>query len=87
MNSNRFALLDYLSRHPHPSIRDMVIGTGISTTSVVNYHLDVLLKEGLIEREKLPGTKFFTSRQVGLTNKGWDVLGKKPVCLHCGHLL
>lgn len=39
------------NRYP-PSIREIGIKTGISSTSVVNYYLDQLEKRGLIERDR-----------------------------------
>ena len=50
-------ILDFLqeyqreNRYP-PSIREIGIRTGISSTSVVNYYLDQLEKRGLIERDR-----------------------------------
>ena len=34
-----------------PSVRDIQVGCGISSTSVVDYHLKVLEKEGLLRRD------------------------------------
>ncbi|HET9591127.1 MAG TPA: transcriptional repressor LexA [Anaerolineales bacterium] len=39
------------NRYP-PSIREIGVKTGISSTSVVNYYLDQLEKRGLIERDR-----------------------------------
>jgi len=50
-------ILDFLqeyqreNRYP-PSIREIGVKTGISSTSVVNYYLDQLEKRGLIERDR-----------------------------------
>ena len=37
-------------RHYPPTVRDIVSGCGISSTSVVDYNLDILEREGLIRR-------------------------------------
>ena len=43
----------YCDREGHaPTIREMAEGAGISSTSVVNYHLKALESVGLIERER-----------------------------------
>ncbi len=50
-------ILDFLQEYQHankypPSIREIGVKTGISSTSVVNYYLDQLEKRGLIERDR-----------------------------------
>ena len=50
-------ILDFLSEYQRenkypPSIREIGVKTGISSTSVVNYYLDQLEKKGLIERDR-----------------------------------
>jgi hypothetical protein len=46
-------LLVFLVRHaddfPQPATRDMMEGTGITSTSVVNYTLDIFEKRGLLQ--------------------------------------
>lgn len=50
-------ILDFLEEYQKenkypPSIREIGEKTGISSTSVVNYYLDQLEKQGLIERDR-----------------------------------
>ena len=50
-------ILDFLQTYQHenkypPSIREIGLKTGITSTSVVNYYLDQLEKKGLIERDR-----------------------------------
>jgi len=50
-------ILDFLQEYQRenkypPSIREIGVKTGISSTSVVNYYLDQLEKKGLIERDR-----------------------------------
>ncbi len=50
-------ILDFLGEYQRenkypPSIREIGVKTGISSTSVVNYYLDQLEKRGLIERDR-----------------------------------
>jgi len=50
-------ILDFLQEYQRenkypPSIREIGVKTGISSTSVVNYYLDQLEKRGLIERDR-----------------------------------
>src|SRR5512139_3060173 len=50
-------ILDFLSdyqreNHYPPSIREIGEKTGISSTSVVNYYLDQLEKDGYIQRDR-----------------------------------
>jgi repressor LexA len=50
-------ILDFLSEYQRankypPSIREIGVKTGISSTSVVNYYLDQLEKKGMIERDR-----------------------------------
>ena len=56
INTPRARLLEfikaYIDKHDQPpTIREMGEGAGISSTSVVHYHLKALEKPGLIERE------------------------------------
>ncbi len=53
-----------------PSIRDIKEATGISSTSVVKYHLDRLVREGLIEQEA------GISRGLRLTDRAFEFLGR-----------
>lgn len=87
MNPQSLRVLEYLAAHPHPSIREIKDDLSISTTSVVNFYLDDLLGRGLIERPKIPGTDRYIARQFSVTDEGWRILGRKPVCPHCGRLL
>ncbi len=53
-------ILDFLGEYQRenkypPSIREIGVKTGISSTSVVNYYLDQLEKRGLIERDQRSG--------------------------------
>ncbi len=55
LSSKQQNIIDYIhqflgDRGYPPSIRDMVIGCGISSTSVVNYNLNILEREGYIRR-------------------------------------
>ena len=44
---------DYISEHRYsPSIRDIAGGCGLSSTSVVNYHLNKLENKGIISRDR-----------------------------------
>lgn len=44
---------DYINKHNYsPSIRDIVRGCGMSSTSVVNYHLNKLEDKKIITRER-----------------------------------
>ena len=43
---------DFMTQHGYaPTVRDIVRGCQISTSSVVQYHLNVLEKEGFIKRD------------------------------------
>ena len=55
LSSKQQNIIDFIRRfladrgYP-PTIRDIVVGCGISSTSVVNYNLNILEKEGYIRR-------------------------------------
>lgn len=46
----RFVVAYVGNNHYSPAVRDIQAGLGISSTSVVAYHLDALQKRGLIRR-------------------------------------
>jgi len=56
LSSKQQQIIDFLRRfladrqYP-PTIRDIVVGCGLSSTSVVNYNLKILEKEGYIRRQ------------------------------------
>ena len=66
------AILDFIrdfsvrSKYP-PTIREIGKSVGISSTSVVNYNLNVLEKQGLIERDKT------ISRGIKLTGEAAEI--------------
>ena len=49
-----------------PSVRDIVEGCGISSSSVAQYHLNVLEQQGYIHRDRE------VSRSIGLVKKATD---------------
>lgn len=56
LNSNRERILyfihEFIDEHGYsPTVRDILRGCEISSTAVVQYHLDVLVKEGRIHRD------------------------------------
>lgn len=81
MNVLRF-ILDYSKAHAFaPCIREIGIACTISSTSVVNYYLDMLIRRGMIER--IPRI----SRGLLITSRGYEALGVEEnllVCPHCG---
>ena len=50
-NSRRYDVLRAIIQDPRATIREIMEATGISSSSVVSYHLDQLEKEGKIHRE------------------------------------
>lgn len=65
----RRQILDFISRFIRerdyaPSVRDVAGGCGISSSSVAQYHLNVLEAEGYIHRDRE------VSRSIGLVKKG-----------------
>jgi repressor LexA len=57
MLSKQQAILDFIrqfvvERNRPPTIRDIVSGCGISSTSVVDYHLNMLEKKGYLHRQR-----------------------------------
>jgi repressor LexA len=65
ISPKRSNILDFINnfireRGYSPSVRDVVSGCGISSTSVAQYHLNVLEKEGYISRDR------DVSRSIGL---------------------
>jgi repressor LexA len=56
LGARRQAVLDYIQqfiaeRHYPPTLREIGKGVGITTTSLVKYHLDRLERDGLIGRD------------------------------------
>jgi repressor LexA len=57
LSAKQQTIIDFIHRfliekgYP-PTIRDIVRGCGISSTSVVNYNLDILVKKGYIRRHR-----------------------------------
>lgn len=79
-------LADYFQeRGLYPTIREIGYGTGITSTSVVNYYLNKLCQEHQIERARA------ISRGISLTEYGMRAAieaGHKrraQLCPHCGH--
>ncbi len=57
LSTRQQAMLEFIQRFTHdhrypPTIREIGQEVGISSTSVVNYNLNILEREGLIERDK-----------------------------------
>ena len=57
LSTRQQAMLEFIQRFTHdhrypPTIREIGQDVGISSTSVVNYNLNILEREGLIERDK-----------------------------------
>ena len=55
LSSKQKKIIDFIrrflaDRHYPPTIRDILVGCGLSSTSVVNYNLKILEKEGYIHR-------------------------------------
>lgn len=68
LSSKQQQIIDFLGRFARensypPTVRDIVAGCGISSTSVVDYNLDILERGGYIRRH--PGI----SRGIELTNR------------------
>jgi len=68
LTPKRQAILDFITRYINeqgfaPAIADIVKGCGISSPSIVQYHLDILEKEGYIRRRPE------TSRSISLRRK------------------
>lgn len=59
-----------------PSVRDIVEGYAISSSSVAQYHLNVLERQGYIRRDRE------VSRSIGLVKKATDVTMLPPSLLH-----
>lgn len=74
-------MLTYLSAHPQATIREIVDGCELGSTSVANYYLDDLADNGYVTREK------HRARKISITAEGWRVLGKCPVCPTCGQMM
>ena len=73
LSNRQQKIIDFLSRFAReknypPTVRDIVNGCGISSTSVVDYNLDILEREGYIRRH--PGI----SRGIELVNQAVDKL-------------
>jgi len=71
LSSKQQSIIDFIrhflagKRYP-PTIRDIVSGCGISSTSVVDYNLDVLEKRGYIRRHRE------VSRGIELLAQSWE---------------
>jgi len=68
LSPKRRSILDFINnfirqRGYSPSVRDIVAGCGISSTSVAQYHLKVLEREGYISRDRE------VSRSIGMKKK------------------
>ena len=68
LTTKRKAILDFITRYINeqgfaPAIADIVKGCGISSPSIVQYHLDILEKEGYIRRRPE------TSRSISLRQR------------------
>lgn len=53
MNHRQQAMLDFIREYPHqysPTVREIGIGVGLSSSSSVQHHLDKLEERGHIER-------------------------------------
>jgi len=75
---------DYQIQHNYPpTIREIGKATGITSTSVVDYHLEQLRLFGMVE--KLTEASEYKSRNTHLTELGLDILGKSIInCQCCG---
>lgn len=63
-------IVDFISKeHFPPTIRDIQSGCGVSSTSVVNYNLQILQREGYLNR--LAGG----ARGIEVTDRAYDTLG------------
>lgn len=69
------AIAEYWREHGFsPSIQDLVLACDISSSSVVDYNLRILERNGLIRRER------GTARSMRLTDVGWDASGVERPC-------
>ena len=56
---------EFMNEHPYPpTIRDIQYGCGVSSTSVVDYNLQILQREGYLLRDRE------VSRGIGLLREG-----------------
>jgi len=54
MHSSRQAILDFIRDYPHqysPTVREIAVGVGLSSSSTVHQHLIKLEELGFIERK------------------------------------
>jgi len=81
LSSKQQHILDFVRRslmdrgYP-PSIRDIVDGCGLSSTSVVDYNLDILEKEGYIRRHRE------VSRGIELLDRSLTPTSQVPIIGH-----
>ena len=53
MTPKQQAIIDFIRDYPHqypPTVREIGIGVGLSSSSTVHHHLTELVNQGLIER-------------------------------------
>ena len=83
LSSKQQRIIDFIHRflvdrgYP-PTIRDIVDGCGISSTSVVDYHLNILAKEGYIRRhpEVSRGIELLTRSSTSLSRVQVPIIGQ-----------
>jgi len=83
LSSKQQRIIDFIHRflvdrgYP-PTIRDIVDGCGISSTSVVDYHLNILAKEGYIRRhpEVSRGIELLTRSFTSLSRVQVPIIGQ-----------
>ena len=83
LSSKQQCIIDFIHRflvdrgYP-PTIRDIVDGCGISSTSVVDYHLNILAKEGYIRRhpEVSRGIELLTRSSTSLSQVQVPIIGQ-----------
>lgn len=77
LHSRRVDILKFLAgRGEPPTVADICRGVGLRSKQTVHHHLGRLEAEGYIERGAAPSRK---RRPVGLTARGWEVVGSAPV--------
>lgn len=63
-------IVDYWQKHKFsPSLRDIMDGTSLTSTSWVNWHLDKLEESGYIQREPMK------SRTITIVGAQWSYYG------------
>lgn len=47
-------ILEYITRHPAATVREIMDAVGLASTAAVAHHLDRLIQRGFLERDDCP---------------------------------